>query len=100
MVVHVVHEGTTRVKISRLRVLTSKFETLKIEEDEIITDFNNRLRKLENESFGLGEKMTEETLVRKVLRSLPKRFDMKVTVVEEVQDICSMKVDELIGSLS
>ncbi|MCI66806.1 gag-pol polyprotein, partial [Trifolium medium] len=43
--------------------------------------------------------MSEEKLVAKILRSLPKRFDMKVTVVEEANDISEMKVDELIGSL-
>jgi len=37
--------------------------------------------------------------VRKILRSLPKRFDIKVTAIEEAQDISSLKVDELIGSL-
>jgi len=28
---------------------------------------------------------------------MAKRFDMKVTAIEEAQDISSMKVDELIG---
>ena len=43
--------------------------------------------------------MSEEKLVRKILRSFPKRFAMKVTAIEEAQDICNLKVDELIGSL-
>ena len=43
--------------------------------------------------------MSNEKLVRKILRSLPKRFEMKVTAIEEAQDICNMQVDELIGSL-
>src|SRR4051812_48024671 len=43
--------------------------------------------------------MSVETVVRKILRSLPKRFDMKVTAIEEAQDIRNMKVEELIGSL-
>ncbi|MCI18307.1 gag-pol polyprotein, partial [Trifolium medium] len=43
--------------------------------------------------------MSEEKLVRKILRSLPKKFDMKVTTIEEAQDISNMKVDELVGSL-
>jgi len=47
----------------------------------------------------LGEKISEEKLVRKNLKSLPKKFYMKVTTIEEAQDISSMKVDELIGSL-
>ncbi|MCI22293.1 gag-pol polyprotein, partial [Trifolium medium] len=29
----------------------------------------------------------------------PKKFDMKVTFIEEAQDISNMKVDELVGSL-
>jgi len=43
--------------------------------------------------------MSDEKLVRKILRSLPERFDMKVIAIEEAQDISSLKVDELIGSL-
>jgi hypothetical protein len=43
--------------------------------------------------------MSDEKLVRKILRSLPKRFDRKVTAIEEAQDIASMKVEELVGSL-
>lgn len=43
--------------------------------------------------------MLEEKLVRKILRSLPKRFYMKVTSIEEAKDVSTIKVDELIGSL-
>ncbi|XP_058784264.1 uncharacterized protein LOC131659038 [Vicia villosa] len=43
--------------------------------------------------------MSEEKLVRKILRSLPKIFAMKVTAIDEAQDISKMKVDELIGSI-
>ena len=39
-----------------------------------------------NASGALGEKMSDEKLVRKILRSLPKRFAMKVTAIEESQD--------------
>ncbi|MCI89325.1 gag-pol polyprotein, partial [Trifolium medium] len=43
--------------------------------------------------------MSEEKLARKILRSLPKRFNMKVIAIEESQDLSTIKVDELIGSL-
>lgn len=52
-----------------------------------------------NESFALSEKISEEKLVRKVLRSVPKRFDMKVIAIEEAHHIATMKVDELFGSM-
>jgi excinuclease UvrABC nuclease subunit len=54
---------------------------------------------LANASGVLEEKMSEEKLVKKILRSLTKRFNMKVTAIEEAQDIKNMKVEELIGSL-
>src|ERR1044072_1752866 len=58
-----------------------------------------QIRHIANSSFALGEKMSDEKLVRKILRSLPRRFAMKVTAIEKAQDIENMQVDELIGSL-
>ena len=93
------HEGTSKVKMSRLQLLATKFENLRMKEDETIHDFHMNILEIANTSGALGETISEEKLVRKILRSLPKRFEMKVTAIEEAQDICSMKVDELIGSL-
>ncbi|CAJ2661591.1 unnamed protein product [Trifolium pratense] len=53
----------------------------------------------DNQFDSLGEKIPEEKLVRKMLRSLPKKFDMKVTAMEEAKNISQMKLDELVGSL-
>jgi len=52
-----------------------------------------------NSFESLGEKISNEKLVRKILRCLAKRFDKKVIAIEETHDISSLKVDELIGSL-
>lgn len=52
-----------------------------------------------NESFALGKKIAEPKLVRKVFHSLPRRFDMKVTAIEEVNDIATLKLDQLFGAL-
>src|SRR3954462_8099397 len=93
------HEGTSKVKMSRLQLLTTKFENLRMRDDESIKDFYMNLLDIANTSGALGEKMSDEKLVRKILRSLPKRFDMKVTAIEEAHDIRNMKVEELIGSL-
>jgi len=68
-------------------------------EDESIQDYHLNILHIANSFESLGEKISEEKLVRKIIRSLPKRFDMKVTAIEEAQDISSVKVDELIRSL-
>lgn len=68
------HEGTSKVRMSRLLLLTTKFENLRMNEGEYISNFNIRLRDIANTSFALGEKMSEEKPSRKILRSLPKKF--------------------------
>ncbi|PNX54502.1 gag-protease polyprotein, partial [Trifolium pratense] len=80
-------------------MLTRKFENLSMKEDESIHDFYMTVIEYANNFDILGEKMDDEKLIRKILRSLTKKFDMKVTAIEEAQDITKMKVDELIGSL-
>ncbi|GAA0153331.1 hypothetical protein LIER_11597 [Lithospermum erythrorhizon] len=44
--------------------------------------------------------MSNENHVRKVPRTLPKRFARKVTSIEEAQDLTTMEIDELIGNLT
>ncbi|CAM8910442.1 unnamed protein product [Rhodiola kirilowii] len=70
-----------------------------MQEDETIADFNTRVLDISNEAFALGEPMTEEMLVRKVLRSLPKCYAMKALAVKEAHDVKTMRLDELMGSL-
>lgn len=79
----VAHEGTSKVKMPGLQLLTTKFESLRMLEDESVVEFNVHLLDIANELFALGEKISKEELVCKVLHSLPKRFDMKVTTIEE-----------------
>ena len=98
-ILQIAHEGTSKVRMTKLQLLTTKFENLRMDEDETISEFNTRLRDIVNSSFALGEKISEEKIARKILRSLPKRFNIQVTAIEESQDLSTMKVDELIGSL-
>ena len=80
-ILETVYEGTKSVRISRLQNLITQFENLRMEETETIGDFNARVRSISNDSFALGEPMSDERLVRKVLRSLPQRFAYKVAAV-------------------
>jgi len=93
------YEGTTKVKSAKIQLLTTKFENLKMLEDESIQDYHLNILDIANSFESLGGKISDEKLVRNILRSLPNRFDMKVTAIEEAQDISSLKVDELIGPL-
>ena len=58
----------------KLDLLTTKFENLWMSEEETNSDFNGKLCNIANESFSLREKIQEEKLLKKDLRSLPPRF--------------------------
>ena len=93
------YEGTTKVREQKLQYLTTNFEALNMKEDETVAEFNVRIRDLSNESYSLGEPMSDEKLVRKTLRALNSKFRMKITAIEEVHDLKTLKFDELMGSL-
>eukprot|EP00253_Pinus_taeda_P020580 PITA_20580 len=45
----------------------------------------------------LDEKIEESIVVEKVLRSLPNRFDSKISAIKEAKDLDALKMDELHG---
>lgn len=80
-------------------MFTSKFEELRMEEDEQFIDFYIKLQDLVNSKARLGDPIKSEAIVRKILRSLPERFRPKVIVIEESKDIDTLVVEKLVGSL-
>ena len=49
---------------------------------------------------GLGENIDEASLVQKFLRYFPKRFNPKVSAIEELSDIKTLPIDQLLGTLT
>ena len=93
------YEGTKAVKDSKLQRLTTSFEEIKMKEDESFDDFYAKLKDIVNSTFNLGETIPEPKIVRKVLRSLLKRFHSKITVIEESKDVDKILLTELVGNL-
>ena len=93
------HEGTKVVKDSKLQRLTTSFEEIKMEEDESFDKFYAKLKDIVNLAFNLGKTILEPKIMRKVLRSLPKRFHAKITTIEESNNIDKIPLTELVGNL-
>ena len=70
-IIQTTYEGTKAVKDSKLQRLTTRFEEIKIKEDESFDEFYAKLKDIVNSAFNLGETILEPKVVRKVLRSLP-----------------------------
>ncbi|XP_075515364.1 uncharacterized protein LOC142550006 [Primulina tabacum] len=92
-------EGSESVRRTKLRMLTSKFESLRMEENETIVDYDRRQRDIANEAFSLGDPMSNERLVSKVLRSLPECFNIKICAIDESKDTSTLNLEDLISSL-
>ena len=70
-----------------------------MEEDKSFDEFYVKLKDIVNSAFNLGETIPEPKVMRKVLRSLLERFHAKITAIEELKNIESIPVMELIGNL-
>ena len=93
------HEGTKAIKINKLQQLTSKFESIRMSDDESFDEFYAKLNDFVNSAYNLGEIYDQPKIVRKIFRSLTEDFRPKVTAITESKDVDSITVDELVGSL-
>ena len=81
------YEGTKAVKDSKLQRLTTSFEEIKMEKDELFDEFYAKLNDIVNSAFNFEQTIPEPQIVRKVLISLPERFHAKITTIEESKEI-------------
>lgn len=70
-----------------------------MDDEEDITSYSLRVAEVVNSLKGLDENIKESTIVQKVLRSLSDRFDSKVSAIEKMKDLYTLKMDELHGIL-
>jgi hypothetical protein len=92
------YEGDEKVKGAKLQTHRLKFEQLKMNEDEIVSKYFLRVEELVNAMKGLGEKIEDSFLVQNILRSLPDRFNPKVFAIEELNDLKTLSIDQLLGT--
>jgi hypothetical protein len=68
-----------------------------MKENENIVAYFLKVDETVNAIIGVGEEIEESVIVQKVLRSLPMRFNPKISTLEERSDLNSTSMDELHG---
>ena len=91
-ILQITHEGNDRVKTSKFQILMNKFENLKMEDHESITDFHGRIRDIANQAERLEKPITEESLVLKVMRALPENYKMVVKAIRHSNNVSELKL--------
>jgi len=83
----------------RLQKLHGDFEKLHILESENISEYFTRVLVIYNQIKRYGERMEETRMVKKILRSLQKKFYYMVVAIEESQNMDFFSIQGLMGKL-
>ena len=70
LILETTYEGTKKVKDIKLQMLTTRFEELKMGDDESFDSFYGKLNEIVIAKLNLREKIEDAKVVRKILRSL------------------------------
>ena len=70
-----------------------------MKETESVKDFNSRVAEIVNQIKSYGDTIQKQKLVKKILRSLPQKFDHVVAAIEESKELSVLTIYELMGSL-
>lgn len=82
------HLGADRVREARLQTLSSEFDRLRMKETDTIDNFVGKLAEISSKSAALGDIIDETKLVKKFLKSLPrKKYIHIVASLEQVLDL-------------
>ncbi|GJW76657.1 retrovirus-related pol polyprotein from transposon TNT 1-94 [Tanacetum coccineum] len=92
-------QGSSKVITVKLQSLRRDFETSFMKHNESVQDFLARVSSVVGQMKAYGEKISDDIVVAKVLRSLPSKFDHVVAAIEESKDLSTFSFDELMGSL-
>ena len=93
------YQGSTKVRRAQLQTLRREFELLNMKEGEKVDKYLSRTLTVVNKMKVHGENMEQNVVVGKILRSLPSKFNYIVCSIEESNDLDTMSIDELHGSL-
>ncbi|XP_070042465.1 uncharacterized protein [Nicotiana tomentosiformis] len=87
------HEGTTRVKQSKIDMLTTEYELFRMKDDESIQDMHTCFTFIINELHYLGEIIPRNKFFRKILSVLPGSWESKVNAIIEAKDLQKLTID-------
>ncbi|XP_063938069.1 uncharacterized protein LOC135147938 [Daucus carota subsp. sativus] len=95
----VTYEGTTDIKDSRMDTLIQEYENFKLQDGENIIDMETRFTRIIDELSQLGKNYTQNEKNRRVLKSLPPSWKVKVTTIKEMHNLNDYHIDNLFGNL-
>ncbi|KZV16170.1 hypothetical protein F511_29533 [Dorcoceras hygrometricum] len=92
-------EGNDQTKENKLTVAQQKYESIKMQEGETITEFDERFSAVVIELTSLGKEYSNRELALKVMRALPREWDVKTMAMRESKDLNKLELHDLFVNL-
>ena len=93
------YAGDSKVKSSKPQTFRAQFEGLKMKDKENISEYFERVDNIVNAIRGLGVEVPNNEIVEKILRALIMLYNLKVSTLEDRENINELIMDELYGIL-
>ncbi|GKA94880.1 zf-CCHC domain-containing protein, partial [Tanacetum coccineum] len=95
----ITHQGNSQVKDNKIDLLVQQYEQFTIPKEESIDNAFARFNTIITSLKAFDEGFSSKNYVRKYIRALHPKWNAKVTAIEELKDLTSLSLDELIGNL-
>ncbi|XP_049375495.1 uncharacterized protein LOC125840568 [Solanum verrucosum] len=93
------YQGSVRVRQMQVLNLERHFESLRMQEDETIVKYCDKISFIGNKIRLLGEDFKDDRIVENFFVTIPERFKSKISSLEESKDLSTIFIEELISVL-
>ncbi|KZV19382.1 hypothetical protein F511_04243 [Dorcoceras hygrometricum] len=92
-------EVSDETKENKLTFAQQKYESIKMKDGETMTEFDERFIAIVIELNSLGKEYCNRELALKVMRALPKEWDVKTMAMRELKDLNNMELHNMFANL-
>ncbi|KZV38410.1 hypothetical protein F511_22909 [Dorcoceras hygrometricum] len=94
-----IYDGNQKTKENKLTDSLQKFELIRMKPRETMTDFDERFNSVMIELTILGKEYNNRELALKVMRALPKEWDVKTMAMRETKDLNKLELHDIFANL-
>ncbi|KZV42872.1 hypothetical protein F511_17476, partial [Dorcoceras hygrometricum] len=92
-------EGNEETKLNKLIMALQKFELIRMKPEETMGEFDERLSSLVIKMTRLGKEYSNRELALKVMRELPKEWDVNTMAMRDSKDLNKLELHDLFSNL-
>ncbi|XP_044473243.1 uncharacterized protein LOC123201750 [Mangifera indica] len=91
--------GNERSRQMNVLNLRREFEVLKMKEAETVKEYADRVLKVVNQIRLMGETLSNQRVVEKILVTVPERYEAKISSLEDSKDFSELTLSEVLNAL-